>query len=176
MAKAKFTLSNGTMINIEGSPEEIHKLLKLHSNSSLEHKDTLEKSKDGTIKTSSTDALSEDYITQIVNFIKDCKESDAIEKNIIDRSSQVNRVLLPLYIIHEYLNNNIGLQSGEISKITKELGIPISQPNVSIALSGVAARYVMGNKVRKAKHAVKYKLNRRGVKYLKGVIEGKQSD
>ena len=71
------------------------------------------------------------------------------------------------------MDNSIALQSGEISKITKDLGIPISQPNTSKTLSGTASRYAMGDRVRKAKHVVKYKLNRRGAKYLKGVIQGK---
>jgi hypothetical protein len=109
-----------------------------------------------------------------VNKIKDCEESDIIEENIIDEASEVNRVLLALYIIHEYMGNTIALQSGEISKITKELGIPISQPNVSSTLSGAASRYVMGDRTRKAKQVVKYKLNRRGLKYMKEIIKSKQ--
>jgi hypothetical protein len=34
----------------------------------------------------------------------------------------------------------------------------------------------MGDKVRKAGQPVKYKLNRKGLKYIKGVITGKQDE
>ncbi len=172
MAKASLTLPNGTHINIEGTPEEIHKLIEFYGNSSVKTKKVTEKPKNK--KGNSTDTSPGDYITQIINLIKDCEESDAIEENIIDSTGQVDKVLLPLYVSYAYLDNAVSLQSGEISKITKELGIPISQPNASRALSGTAARYIMGDRVRKARQAVKYKLNRRGFKYLKGVIQGKQ--
>jgi hypothetical protein len=178
MAKATFKLPNGTVINIDGSPEEIHKLLQMYEGKSSQRTDFIQPPAIDKIKTPKKKQSEDtsDYLTEIVNLIKECNEAEGIEKNIIDRISQVDRVLLPLYIIHEYMDNSIALQSGEINKITKELGIPISQPNTSKALSGTAARYVMGDKVRKAKHAVKYKLNRRGTKYLKGVIQGKQDD
>jgi hypothetical protein len=175
MAKGKITLPNGTIINIEGTPEEIHKLIDLYNNSTKDKK-IIKKSKAENTKEKTNNSIPEDYITQIVNLIKDCDESTSIEENIIDRISQVNRVLLPLYIIHKYMNNSFGLQSGEISKITKELGIPISQPNVSRVLSNTAVRYIMGNSVKKGKKAIKYKLNRRGVMYLKDIIQGESND
>ena len=110
------------------------------------------------------------------NKTKECQEAEHIEENILDRTSQVDRTLLPLYIVHEYFDNAFELQSGEIATITAQLGIPVAQPNASRTLSGPASRYVMGNKPRKARQAVKYKLNRRGVKYLKAVISGESDE
>lgn len=181
MAKATFTLNNGTVINIDGNPEEIHRLLQLYDGTQekLSKKSFVRKSgKKSSPQKSQKRACEEERtndLIEIVNLIKECNEADEIERNIIDKASQVDRVLLPLYIVHEYKENAFGLQSGEVSKITKDLGIPISQPNVSRTLSYTASRYVMGDRVRKAKQPVKYRLNRKGVKYLKGVIKQKQN-
>ena len=175
MAKANLILPDGTKVKIDGSAEEIHKFFQLYEGKSTQQASSKQPSTISKKKTKKKGQSKEitDYLTQIVNTIKECEEANAIEENIIDRTSQVDRVLLPLYIIYKYMDNSIALQSGEISKITKDLGIPISQPNTSKTLSGTASRYVMGDRVRKAKHVVKYKLNRRGAKYLKGVIQGK---
>ena len=47
---------------------------------------------------------------------------------------------------------------------------------VSKILSETASRYVMGDKVRKPRQPVKYKLNRKGLKYIKGVITGNNNE
>jgi hypothetical protein len=177
MAKAKFTTSKGTIVDVDGTPEEIQKFLVIYE--STTRKDLVPDKKEKKkikIEQKKTDTGSKDYILQIVNTIKDCDEAKAIEENIIDRNSQVDKVLLPLYIVHEHMSNEVGLQSGEISKITGDLGIRIKQPNVSKILSETASRYVMGDKVRKAGQAVKYRLNRKGLKYIKGIITGKQDE
>ncbi|MGA2092289.1 MAG: hypothetical protein ABSH16_02630 [Sedimentisphaerales bacterium] len=175
MTSAKLAFPNGTIITIDGTVEDIQKLVELYGNFSSPSGTSSKSHKSHNHPKPSQSLSQKDHITEIVNKIKDCEESDVIEKYIIDKTSEVNRVLLPLYIIHEYMENTIALQSGEISKITKELGIPISQPNVSRSLSGSASRFVMGDRTRKASHVVKYKLNRRGLKYMKEIIKGKQA-
>ncbi len=177
MAKARFTTPKGTIVDVDGTPEEIQKFLVIYE--STTHKDLGpdRKGKKGIkIIQKNAGTGSKDYILQIVNTIKDCDEANPIEVNIIDRNSQVDKVLLPLYIVHQHMSNEVGLQSGEISKITGDLGIRIKQPNVSKILSETASRYVMGDKVRKPGQPVKYKLNRKGLKYIKGVITGKQDE
>lgn len=177
MAKARFATPKGTIVDIDGKPEEIQKFLVIYE--STIHKDLVldvKAKKEIKIKQKKTGTGSKDYILKIVNTIKDCDGAKAIEENIIDRNSQVDKVLLPLYIVHENMSNEVGLQSGEISKITGDLGIRIKQPNVSKILSETASRYVMGDKVRKARQPVKYKLNRKGLKYIKGVITGKEDE
>jgi hypothetical protein len=111
-----------------------------------------------------------------VNLTKTCDEAESIEAQILDRTSQVDRTLLPLYVVHEHLGNKFGLSSGDVSKITTDLGVPISTANASGTLSGTAAKYVMGDKVRKRGQAVRYKLSRRGVQYMKAVIAGKSDE
>ena len=179
MANAKFTTPQGTSLEISGTPEEIQKFLKIYESSTISTTSTNPNSKNKElpvkrINSEGSKPKSENILLEIVNKIKDCDEAKEIEENILDRNSQVDKVLLPLYVIHEYLNDDVALQSGEISKITGDLGILIKQPNVSRILSETASRYVMGDKVRKAKQPVKYKLNRKGQKYIKGVITGKQ--
>ena len=109
---------------------------------------------------------------KIVEKIKTCDEVDSIERKILSRSSQVNRTLLPLYIVHEYFTSGFGLSSGDIAKITTDLGIPIAVANASGTLSGKASKYVIGDSIRKKGGVVKYKLHKRGVDYMKSVIEG----
>jgi hypothetical protein len=62
------------------------------------------------------------------------------------------------------------LTSGEVSKVTTELGIRIDVANASKTLSGSASRYVIGDRVRKSGQPVRYKLSRRGHAYVKEAI------
>jgi hypothetical protein len=173
MPKATLTLPDGTLVTIDGSPEEIQKVLALYGSPKTVTKGVKPPKDRPKAKPSakSSDEGSETAdIPKIVNLVKTCDEAEAIEKNILDRTAMVDRVLLPLYIVHEHLGNNTGLTSGEISRITRELGVPVSQPNASRTLSGTASKYVMGDKVRVKGHAVRYQLTRRGVQFLKSVI------
>ena len=174
MAKANLKLHNGTNVTIEGTPEEIKKLLSFYSPESGQERSKTQQP-DKKNKPSSTWSEGEKIqpdMTEIVNLIKTCDESGDIEKNILDRTSIVDRSILPLYIVHEYLNNAFGLTSGDISKVTIDLGVPVATPNVANTLSGTASRYVLGDKMRKRGIAVRYKLSRRGLQYMKSVIKG----
>jgi len=177
MAKANIQLPDGTTVVIDGTVEEIEKILRVYGQSAKPSKPSPASKKSstkGALAAPKLIAKSEDSIdyTQIVNLVKTCEEAEAIEKQILNRDSQVDRTLLPLYIVHEYLDNAFALTSGEIGKITTDLGIPISQPNASRTLAGTASRYVIGDKIKKKGQAVRYKLHRRGVDYIKSVIGG----
>jgi len=179
MVKASLKLANGTVVTIDGTPKEVKHLLEFYSDKSPSPSSSAKpglpptKVKSGiskaTIKTA--DAEKPD-LPRLLKLIKDCDEAEAIETNILDRASRIDRTLLPLYIVHEHLNNAFGLTSDEISKITTDLGVPTSQSNASKALSGSASKYVIADKVKKKGRKVRYKLSRRGVKYLKGVLRG----
>jgi hypothetical protein len=174
MAKASIELPNGTAVVIEGTPEEVHKLLEFYGGSTSKRSTTRKGKAKSAGRTASERirAQSEPDLAEIINLIRNSEDADKIETNILDRTSQVNRVLLPLYIIQEHMDNAFGLTSGDISKITADLGIPVQAPNVSNTLSGTASRYVMPDKLRKRGQVVRYKLSRRGVKYLTSVIRG----
>lgn len=183
MPKASIKLPDGTTVQIEGSPEEVAKLLKLYSgatsnkdNSSpssgneTKRKPVTQKQKAAGSKKADSDASPD--LSTIIEHIKNCDQAESIENNVLDKTGQVNRILLPLFIVHEHLNNAYGLTSGEVSQITTDLGIPVQQPNASRTLSGTASKYVIGNKVRKKGQAVRYKLSRRGIQYFKNVLSG----
>jgi hypothetical protein len=183
MVKANLTLPNGTEITIDGTPDEVHGLLDRYGRSepaAPPRRTTTKKSvreRTATKSNSTTMEASETVdLAKIVNLVKNCDEAESIESQILERASQVDRVLLSLYIIHEYLDDAFGLSSGDIARFTRELGVPVSQPNASRTLSGTASKYVMGDGVRKRGTKLTYKLSRRGVKYIKGVLSGKSNE
>ncbi|MDY6948270.1 MAG: hypothetical protein SXG53_21390 [Pseudomonadota bacterium] len=193
MAKASILLPNGTKVDIDGSAEEVASLLRLYGEGGKEElpgaktqvlkvkRPRRNSARRGEAKAAgaakagvpSTDPT---LLAQIANIVKTCEEAEAIEEKILDKTSQVDRTLLPLYIVHDYFKNEHGLTSGDINKITTQLGIPISTANASNTLSGTASRYVMADSVRKQGVPVRYKLTRRGQKYVKAVITGQASE
>jgi hypothetical protein len=179
MAKASLTFPNGTVVQIEGTTEEVRDLLQFYEGGTgrtppgsrrPRRSPTPRKQPAGEAGDSVPD------LSAIVNLAKNCDEAEEIERQILDRKSQVDRTLLPLYIVHKYLQNACGLSSGEVSKITTDLGVPVSQSNASKTLSGTAAKYVIGDKVRKKGQLVRYKLSRRGLQYLQDVIHCKSDE
>lgn len=185
MAKATLVLTNGTTVTLEGDPDEVHRLLQLYGEAAPaggtgpRSKKARPKRSTGApdVKTPASKQREEgvDH-SGIINLIKTCDEAEDIERQILDRTGMVNRTLLPLYIVHEHLDNAFGLTSGDVKKITTDLGIPVSQSNASTTLSKTAARYVIGDTVRKKGVPVRYKLSRRGVQYLQGVIAGTSNE
>jgi hypothetical protein len=175
MPKAHLTLPNGTRVEIEGTAEEVHRLLTLAAGEATPKRAGRTKSAAKAAKAKPAPAEKPDTpdLSEIANLVKDCEEAVLIEKNILDQTSTIDRVLLPLYALKKYAGSDAGLTSGEISKVTVELGVPVSQSNTSTALSGVASKYVMGDKVRKKGQAVRYRLSRRGEQYLAVVVQGK---
>jgi hypothetical protein len=70
------------------------------------------------------------------------------------------------------LSNAYGMTSGEISKVTRALGVPVGQPDVSNILGKGASKFVMGDRSRESGKAVRYRLSRRGVQHVEGVLAG----
>jgi hypothetical protein len=170
MAKASFKLPNGTAVQIEGTPEEVQRLLEVYSGQPLRQREKPTPKPGEAAKGTSQRKMVN--LAEIIKLIKDCNEAESIEEQILDKAARVDRTILPLYIVHEYMDNAFGLTSGEISKITTDLGIPISQSNASMALSGIARRYVIGDKVKTKGQAVRYKLSRKGKTYMKSILKG----
>lgn len=127
MAKATLTLPGGAVVNLEGTPEEVRRLLELYSGqASAPAAETPRKRRGARVlrkvkRSASAQQPDGPDLNEIVNLVKNCDEAEAIEKNILDRASAVDRVLLPLYVVHEHQANRLGLTSGEISRITTEL-------------------------------------------------------
>jgi len=119
-------------------------------------------------KEAKEEALS-DPILLIVNKIKNCEESEKIEKEILDKTSVHGRILLPFYICYKYFPQQ-GLTTGDIEKITSELRVKVQTPNVSKAISDSLQKYLDGNSTRVKGKAVVYKLNRKGAKYFESLL------
>lgn len=178
MAKSKIVLPNGTIITVEGNPDEIKTILSHYDNSVGKNPPSALTAKASKSKKSSARVVDgsenekTDAVMKIVNSIKESDDAESIETNILDRSSQIDRILLPLYISNKHHNNRFVLTTGEIAKVLMELGVPINIANVSTAISSSASKYVIGDKTRKKGQSVRYKLTRRGIQYMATVVEG----
>jgi hypothetical protein len=171
MAKANFSFPNGTVVHIDGSTDEIERLIAFYSGSRLrEVADASAPGRSPVRPASPTGEGTQPDLIEIVNLIRSCDESQRIESAILDRPNVLHRVLLPMFVVHAQKQNAFGLTSGEINKVTVELGVPVSQPHVSTCLSGAARVYVIGDKMRVKGHAVRYRLNRRGVQYIEQIL------
>jgi hypothetical protein len=178
MPKASLTLANGTVVTIEGTAPEVHELLSFYGSATSKpangqaHKPPAPPARQRPASPPEDKIGAEVDLMAIVNYVKSCDEAESIEKHILDQTDQLARVLLPMYVVFEHMNNAYGLTSGQISKVTVQLGVPLKQPNVSKTLSGAAAKYIIGDTVRKNGQAVRYKLSRRGHAYVKEIIAG----
>lgn len=130
----------------------------------------------GSIKTSNKKQTKKDEKKEIditlliTNKIKDCDEFEEIEKEVLDKNSIPNRVLLPFYICYKYFPEQ-GLTTGNIEKITEELGVRVRTPNVSNAITNSLWKYLAGDSSRKKGKVVVYKLNRKGVNYFESILK-----
>jgi len=172
MPKANMNLPDGTKIVIEGTVGEIQKIIATRY---TQQPLIAQNSKNGHVrkqKPVATSSGEKKDLREIVNAIKNDSDFEKIEENILDKKSQVDRVLLPLYISHKQFGNSCELTSGEVSKILRDLNIQITQPNVAITFSRGASKYVIGNKLRKRGSKVYYRISRSGERHLASVIKG----
>lgn len=190
VAKATMTLPNGTKVDIEGTTDEVEHLLSrlgqlstsdrtimLPPPAPIKKRARRQRRENQSSKSTMANDRSAVDITAIVNTVKNCDEAESIEETILDKTSQVDRTLLPLYVVHEYMKEKTGLTSGDINRVTRQLGIPISTANASSTLSGTASRYVMADSVRKKGGVpVRYTLSRKGVQYMKDILAGKNNE
>ena len=181
MPKASFTLPNGAAVTIDGTPAEVRRLLEFYGGKAEKETRTgrMRTAKAVHKKLSAVKKISPSRIAHIVNQNKSCPDAEDIEKNILEKSHEGNRVLLPLYVIHEYMGNAFGITTIEISRVTAELGkrVRVSRQAALRALvRSPASRYVLEDKARRRGIATRYTLDERGVQYMKSVISGTQED
>ena len=184
MIKATFSLPNGTVVTIEGTQGDVQNLLDYYSGThpgdGIQPKHESKRVVKATPKTvkSETSEITPDTLIEIVNLIRSCPEAEAIEKNILEaKSSEAVRVLLPLYIVHEYFGNSFGLTTVEIGDITAELGskVKVRRQNVLRAVKFSGSKYVLGDRARKVGTGTRYTLSERGAQYIKSILTGNQS-
>ena len=179
MAEAKIKLPNGTEVAVIGSPEEIAKVVSLYNetNSTPAPKaETRPNQRTQGFTEHSVDAENQPPIdlAAIVNTINDCDEADLIERIVLDESDVVNRILMCLYINEKYFGSKPPMTTGDISKILKQLGVPVATANVSIAISRKANSYVMYDGVRTKGSVIRYSINRRGFQYFERLLSGSE--
>ncbi len=179
MPKASFTLPNGTVVTIDGTSAEVRRLLDFYGGKAEQETRAggTHTAKAVHKKPPAEKKISPSRIAHIVNQIKSCPDAEGIEKNILEKTHEGNRVLLPLYVIHEYMGNAFGITTIEIGRVTAELGkrVRVSRQAALRALvRSPASRYVLEDKARRRGIATRYKLDERGVQYMKSVISGTQ--
>ncbi len=128
--------------------------------------------KKGKKKTPLPEPLSEDFIMDIVNKIKDCKESDKIESQILDKNKEEGRILLPYYVSYKYFSNRC-LTTVDIEKTTGELGVKIKESNTANKIKESLLKYLDSASRREKGKPTFYKLNRKGIKHFEEILYGK---
>lgn len=175
MVKTELKLKNGTIVTVEGTPEEVQRVL-----ASMGAGESGESRHDSGEKHAlrrrqrtghKLDSPAIDHAA-IANTTRSCEEAELIEERVLDKPTLENKVLLPLFVVHKYAGEHLLLTSGDVNKITKQLGIPVDQGAASRCLG--KSGLVMGDSVRKKGRAVGYKLNRRGVKHFEALFSAER--
>lgn len=112
-----------------------------------------------------------DLILSIVNKIGDCDESEEIQRKVFEQKSMEGKILLCFYISHKYFDN-AWLTSGDIEKITSDLGIKIDKRNVTNKIKELK-QYLESGAVRRKGQPTPYRLNRKGFKRFEEILKNK---
>ena len=107
-------------------------------------------------------------VLSIVNKIGDCDETEKIQKRVLDKRSMEARIMLCFYISHKY-SNNAWLTTGDIEKITSELGIKIDKRNSTNKMKDLR-QYLESGSARRKGQPTPYRLNRQGVKRFEEIL------
>ncbi len=178
MAKTTIKLANGTVITVEGSTEEVAQVLSLYgeqtpSSGAAKRSITAKKAQEGGSRVKSLDTDEKEGqidVLTLVNVTKDSNDFEQIEKKILDNASQVDRVLLPLFITERKFGASATLTSNDIYKFLKEFGINMALPNVSKTLSSSASKYAMASSTRKKGTSTSYRISRKGKQYVEQML------
>jgi hypothetical protein len=112
----------------------------------------------------------EDLGLGIANKTTDCDESEFIQTKVLDGRSVDAKVLMCFYISNKYFGN-AWLTSGDVQRITAELGVKIAVGNASNAMKKLRT-YLETGKVRKKGSPTPCRLNRIGVKRFEEILNG----
>jgi len=153
--------------------KEINKILQDHEKRirTLEARTPLAKKgvASGTIGTNESNAL----ILAMVNKIGECSESEEIQSRVLDKTSMEGKILLCFYISYKYFKN-AWLNTGDIEKITADLGVKIDVRNATNKIKEIR-RYLESGKSRKKGQPTPYRLNRKGAKRFEEILNRNES-
>ena len=111
-------------------------------------------------------------IPQIVSAIKDADDYDEIEKNILNKSAQLPRVLLCLHYAAQ-VSGPDALTTGQIAYIAHQLDVGIKAPNVNKTIRK-NSKYFASDAARRPGAKVPYRLNRRGKDAYAKAVKGEK--
>ena len=84
----------------------------------------------------------------------------------------MNRALMCLYINSQYFDSTPAMTTGDISRVLKQLGVPVATATISNTITRKAKSYIMYDGVRTKGAVIRYSLNRRGIQYFEELLEG----
>jgi len=111
-----------------------------------------------------------DLVLRIVNKIGECEESEAIVNKILDKKSMEGRILICFYISYKYFKNT-WLTTGDLERITSELGVKIDVRNITNKIKELR-QYLESGSVRKKGRPTSYRLNRKGSIRFEEILHG----
>lgn len=112
-------------------------------------------------------------IVGLVAHIKDSDKYSQAEDNIIDKKDELPKIMMCMYFKNEFSDDPY-LTTGQVEKITDQLGIKLKMSNVASKIRNNQA-YFTAKTVRQKGKPVPYKLNRRGEKAFEKYLKGETS-
>ena len=120
--------------------------------------------------------IDDSLLAQIIASINDADDYEAIGKRVLDRSDRTARILMCYYFAHRH-SSDPALTTGEIERVTSQLGVKIAKANVAKVIRQVAGKYLTADRVRRQGLPVRYQINRRGIAAFEEIIaDGKQDN
>lgn len=121
----------------------------------------------------SSQVASVDMNLQIANKIGDCDEADAIRACVLDAKPAEGKILLPFFIASRYFEN-IWLTTGDVERVTAELGVKIDRRNVANYVQKLR-KFLESKTTRKRGQPTPYRLNRRGIVRFEEILKPRES-
>jgi hypothetical protein len=110
-------------------------------------------------------------LAQIIASVNDADNYDDIAKYVLDRADRTPRILMCFYFAHQH-QTDPAMTTGDVERFTSQLGVKIAQPNVAKVIRQSAGKYLTADRVRRRGHAVRYKINRRGIAAFEEIVAG----
>ena len=112
----------------------------------------------------------EDLVLLIANKIGECEESEEMASKVLNKKNMEARILLCFYVSYKYFKN-AWLTTGDLERITSELGIKIDIGNVSNKIKDLR-KYLESGSARKKGQPTPYRLNRKGSNRFEEILHG----
>jgi len=95
----------------------------------------------------------------VANAVHESDKTKDIDQNVLNKRGLLGRILIAFHFAHE--TGNEYLTTGDVEKITDQLGVKIAQSNVSHCIAA-NRKYFSAGTTRRRGAKVPYKLNRQG--------------